>query len=236
MTLRVSNLTAGYGRAQVLRGVTLHARAGQIVALLGANGAGKTTLLRAISGLAAIHAGTVALSGTDTTRSPAEKLVEAGLVHVPQGRHLFRDMTVRENLEMGAYLIGGRKVTEERIGEVFSLFPILRERAKRAASILSGGEQQMLAVGRALMSRPKCLLLDEPSLGLAPKTFGLILDAVSGVNKAGTTILIAEQNAAKVLRLAHYAYVLENGKIAAEGESEALLSSGQIRSSYLGAA
>jgi branched-chain amino acid transport system ATP-binding protein len=227
---------AGYGRAQVLRGVSLQVEAGRIVALLGANGAGKTTLLRAISGLVTINAGTIALSGTDTTRYPAEKLVEAGLVHVPQGRHLFRDMTVLENLEMGAYLIGVRKVAEERIGEVFRLFPILRERAKRAASVLSGGEQQMLAIGRALMSRPKCLLLDEPSVGLAPKTFGLILDVVSGVNKAGTTILIAEQNAAKVLRFAHYAYVLENGKIAAEGESEALLSSGQIRSSYLGAA
>jgi branched-chain amino acid transport system ATP-binding protein len=236
MTLVVSNLTAGYGRAQVLRGVTLHVRAGQIVTLLGANGAGKTTLLRAISGLATIHDGSIALSGADTTHYPAEKFVEAGLVHVPQGRHLFRDMTVLENLEMGAYLVDGRKAAEAQIGDVFRLFPILRERAKRPASILSGGEQQMLAIGRGLMSRPKCLLLDEPSLGLAPKTFGLILDVVSGVNEAGTTILIAEQNAAKVLRLAHYAYVLENGKIAAEGESEALLSSGQIQSSYLGAA
>jgi branched-chain amino acid transport system ATP-binding protein len=236
MTLHVSNLMAGYGRAHALRGVSLHVGAGQIVALLGANGAGKTTLLRAISGLAAIHAGTITLFGTDTTGYPAEKLVESGLVHVPQGRHLFRDMTVIENLEMGAYLIGGRKVAEERIGEVFNLFPVLRERAKRAASILSGGEQQMLAIGRALMSKPKCLLLDEPSLGLAPKTFALILDVASGINQAGTSILIAEQNAAKVLRLAHYAYVLENGKIAAEGESETLLSSGQIQSSYLGAA
>jgi branched-chain amino acid transport system ATP-binding protein len=145
-------------------------------------------------------------------------------------------MTVLENLEMGAYLASGRKVAEERISEVFCLFPILRERAKRAASVLSGGEQQMLAIGRALMSRPKCLLLDEPSLGLAPKTFSLILDVVSRVSKANTAILIAEQNAAKVLRIAHYAYVLENGKIAAEGESGALLSSGQIRSAYLGAA
>ncbi len=236
MTLRVSNLSAGYGRAQVLRGITLHAKAGQIVALLGANGAGKTTLLRAISGLATIHAGTITLSGIDVTRYPVEKLVEKGLGHVPQGRHLFRDMTVLENLEMGAYLVGAREVTEERIGEVFRLFPVLRERAKRAASILSGGEQQMLAIGRALMSRPGCLLLDEPSLGLAPKSFDLILETLSGVNKAGTTILIAEQNAAKVLRLAHYAYVLENGKINAQGESAALLSSGQIRSSYLGAA
>jgi branched-chain amino acid transport system ATP-binding protein len=227
---------AGYGRALVLRGVTIHVGPGQIVALLGANGAGKTTLLRAISGLAAIHAGTITLFGTDTTGYLAEKLVETGLVHVPQGRHLFRDMTVLENLEMGAYLIGGRMVAEERIGEVFRLFPVLRERAKRAASILSGGEQQMLAIGRALMSRPKCLLLDEPSLGLAPITFALILDVVSGINRAGTSILIAEQSAAKVLRLAHYAYVLENGKIAAEGESVALLSSGQIQSSYLGAA
>ena len=236
MTLQVSNLSAGYGRAKVLRGITLHAKKGQIVTLLGANGAGKTTLLRAISGLATIHAGTITLFGTDVTRYPVEKLVEKGLGHVPQGRHLFRDMTVLENLEMGAYLIGARKLTEERIGEVFTLFPVLRERAKRAASILSGGEQQMLAIGRALMSRPQCLLLDEPSLGLAPKSFDLILDTLSGVNKAGTAILIAEQNAAKVLRLAHYAYVLENGKVNAQGESAALLSSGQIQSSYLGAA
>jgi branched-chain amino acid transport system ATP-binding protein len=236
MTLRVSDLTAGYSRGRVLRGVSLQAGPGKIVALLGANGAGKTTLLRAISGLATIHGGTISLFGTDTTRYAAEALVEAGLAHVPQGRHLFLDMTVRENLEMGTYLIGTRKVAEEHIGEIFGLFPALHERAKRAASVLSGGEQQMLAIGRALVSRPKCLLLDEPSLGLAPKTLDLILEVVSGVNKTGTTILIAEQNAAKVLRLAHYAYVLENGKIAAEGDSESLLSSGEIQSSYMGAA
>jgi branched-chain amino acid transport system ATP-binding protein len=236
MTLTVHNLSAGYGRLPVLRGVSIQAGSGKIVALLGANGAGKSTFLRALSGLATIHAGSVTLFGQDTTRVPAERLVEAGLIHVPQGRHLFRDMSVRENLEMGAYLVGDRSVAEARIDRVFNLFPILRERQKRAAAILSGGEQQMLAIGRALMSGPRCLLLDEPSLGLAPKTFDLILDVVRGINAEGTLILIAEQNAMKVLRLAHYSYVIENGRIATEGTSEALLTNGQIRASYLGAA
>jgi branched-chain amino acid transport system ATP-binding protein len=236
MTLTVHNLSAGYGRLPVLRGVSIQAGSGKIVALLGANGAGKSTFLRALSGLATIHAGSVTLFGQDTTGVPAETLVEAGLIHVPQGRHLFRDMSVRENLEMGAYLLDDRSVAEARIDRVFSLFPILRERQKRAAAILSGGEQQMLAIGRALMSGPRCLLLDEPSLGLAPKTFDLILDVVRGINAEGTLILIAEQNAMKVLRLAHYSYVIENGRIATEGTSEALLTNGHIRASYLGAA
>ncbi len=236
MTLCAENLSAGYGRFPVLRSVNIRLGAGQIVALLGANGAGKTTLMRALSGLATIHGGAVLLFGTNTTRWPSVKLVRNGLIHVPQGRRLFRDMTVRENLEMGAYLLGDHAVMEARMNEVFSLFPVLHERAGQRASVLSGGEQQMLAIGRALMTGPRCLLLDEPSLGLAPKTFGLILNVVRNINANGTSILIAEQNASKVLRLAHYSYVLENGRIAAEGASEALLANGQIRTSYLGEA
>ncbi len=235
MRLTVTNLSAGYGRVPVLRGISIEAGTGQIVALLGANGAGKTTLLRAISGLATIHGGSVSLLGSNLARLSAVQRVKAGLIHVPQGRHLFASMSVRENLEMGGYLLGSARTAETRMQEVFELFPILRERAHRAAAILSGGEQQMLALGRALMSGPRLLLLDEPSLGLAPKTFSLILEAVRQINECGTTVLVAEQNAAKVLRLAHYAYVIENGRIAAEGDGPALLANGQIRESYLGA-
>jgi branched-chain amino acid transport system ATP-binding protein len=236
MTLSVTNLSAGYGRVPVLRGINLAVAKGQIVGLLGGNGAGKTTLLRTLSGLATIQSGSIALFGANATRLPAGRLVEIGLVHVPQGRHLFRDMTVHENLEMGAYVVNDKAIAQARMERVLGLFPILRERSGQAAALLSGGEQQMLALGRAIMSEPRLLLLDEPSLGLAPKTFDLILDVVRDLNRGGTAILVAEQNTSKVLRLAHYSYVLENGRIIAEGESDALLADDRIRTSYLGAA
>jgi branched-chain amino acid transport system ATP-binding protein len=236
MTLKILNLSAGYGRFPVLKNLTLEAKQGEIVALLGANGAGKTTLLRAISGLATVREGSISLFGANTTYWPAVRLVLAGLIHVPQGRKLFGEMSVRENLEMGAYLTSSRQTFAERMEQVYAMFPILRERSKQPAAVLSGGEQQMLAIGRALMAGPRFLLMDEPSLGLAPKTFDLILAVAKRINAAGTGILIAEQNAAKVLRLAHRAYVIENGRISAEGHGESLLLSGQIRASYLGAA
>jgi branched-chain amino acid transport system ATP-binding protein len=235
MRLRLSHFCAGYGRVPVVRDISLEIGEGRIVGLLGANGAGKTTLMRAISGLTTMQGGTIEFGGSDVTGLSSAQLVERGLIQVPQGRHLFGEMSVRENLEMGAYLVAGQ-TARARILDVFSLFPILRERERQPAAFLSGGEQQMLAVGRALMSGPRCLLMDEPSLGLAPKTFDLILDVVKRINGAGTTVFIAEQNARKVLRVAHYCYVLENGRIATEGESRALFADDRIQRSYLGVA
>jgi branched-chain amino acid transport system ATP-binding protein len=235
MTLRLTGFSAGYGRVPVVRDVSLDIAEGKIVGLLGANGAGKTTLMRAVSGLATMQGGRMEFAGGDVTGLSSAALVARGLVQVPQGRHLFGEMSVRENLEMGAYLAASQ-ATQARMQEVFSLFPILRERERQPAALLSGGEQQMLAVGRALMSGPRCLLMDEPSLGLAPKAFDLILDVVKRINGGGTTVFIAEQNARKVLRIAHYAYVLENGRIATEGESAVLLADDRIQRSYLGVA
>jgi branched-chain amino acid transport system ATP-binding protein len=235
MTLRLSHFCAGYGRVPVVRDISLEIGEGKIVGLLGANGAGKTTLMRAVSGLATMQGGSVEFAGSDATGWSSARRVARGLIQVPQGRHLFGEMSVRENLEMGAYLIAGQ-ATQTRMQEVFLLFPILREREGQPAALLSGGEQQMLAIGRALMSGPRCLLMDEPSLGLAPKTFDLILDVVKRINEAGTTVFIAEQNARKVLRVAHYGYVLENGRVAVEGESRALLADDRIQRSYLGVA
>jgi branched-chain amino acid transport system ATP-binding protein len=235
MSLRLTEFCAGYGRVPVVRDINLEIATGRIVGLLGANGAGKTTLMRAVSGLATVQGGRMEFSGNDVTGLSSADLVARGLIQVPQGRHLFGEMSVRENLEMGAYLVAGQD-EKTRMQEVFSLFPILRERERQAAALLSGGEQQMLAVGRALMSGPRCLLMDEPSLGLAPKAFDLILDVVKRINAAGTTVFIAEQNARKVLRVAHYCYVLENGRIAAEGESSVLLADDRIQRSYLGVA
>ena len=235
MTLRLTRFCAGYGRVPVVRDISLEIGEGQIVGLLGANGAGKTTLMRALSGLVTMQGGRIEFSGRDVTGWPSARRVAHGLIQVPQGRHLFGEMSVRENLEMGAYLVAS-EATQTRMQEVFSLFPILQERERQPAALLSGGEQQMLAVGRALMSGPRCLLMDEPSLGLAPKTFDLILDVVKRINSAGTTVFVAEQNARKVLRVAHYAYVLENGRIVAEGESSTLLADDRIQRSYLGVA
>jgi branched-chain amino acid transport system ATP-binding protein len=233
MSLRLTGFCAGYGRVPVVREINLDIGEGRIVGLLGANGAGKTTLMRAVSGLATMQGGRIEFAGNDVTSLSSADLVTRGLIQVPQGRHLFGEMSVRENLEMGAYLVSGQD-EKARMQEVFSLFPILRERERQAAALLSGGEQQMLAVGRALMSGPRCLLMDEPSLGLAPKAFDLILDVVKRINAGGTTVFIAEQNARKVLRVAHYCYVLENGRIATEGESSMLLADDRIQRSYLG--
>jgi branched-chain amino acid transport system ATP-binding protein len=233
MTLRLTEFCAGYGRVPVVRDISLTIGEGRIVGLLGANGAGKSTLMRAMSGLATMQGGRIEFAGSDVTGFSSAELVARGLIQVPQGRHLFGEMSVRENLEMGAYLVPGQ-AEKARMQDVFSLFPILRERERQPAALLSGGEQQMLAVGRALMSGPRCLLMDEPSLGLAPKAFDLILDVVKRINGSGTTVFIAEQNARKVLRVAHYCYVLESGRIATEGESSVLLADDRIQRSYLG--
>jgi branched-chain amino acid transport system ATP-binding protein len=232
--LEVRDLSAGYGRISVLRDISLSVPVGKIVALLGANGAGKTTLMRAITGLASIHAGSVTFAGNAVTGRAPETLVREGLVLVPQGRLLFGDMTVRENLEMGAFTVTDRGSFETQLSRVETLFPILRERRDQMAGLLSGGEQQMLAVARALMSSPRCLLLDEPSLGLSPKAFIGIIDAIRRVNDEGIPVLIAEQNVRRILRLAHYVYVLENGRIDFEDEGKKLMADDRIRASYLG--
>ena len=234
MTLRLTEFCAGYDRIPVIRDINLEIEEGRIVGLLGANGAGKTTLMRAISGLATMQGGRIEFAGNDVTSLSSADLVTRGLIQVPQGRHLFGEMSVRENLEMGAYLVSGQD-EKARMQEVFSLFPILRERERQAAALLSGGEQQMLAVGRALMSGPRCLLMDEPSLGLAPKAFDLILDVVKRINAGGTTVFIAEQNARKVLRMAHHCYVLENGTVAFDAPASELLHDPRIEKTYLGA-
>ena len=202
--LEVRDLHAGYGRVPVLRGVSLSVPPNHIVGLLGANGAGKTTLIRAISGLAAVHSGDIRLHGTSLTRIRPERVVRHGLVQVPQGRLLFAEMSVEENLEMGAYTVRDNAAFAAALERVHAMFPVLRERARQPAAVLSGGEQQMLALGRALMSSPRCLLLDEPSLGLAPKALDTILDVVERIRAAGTPVLIADQNARKVLQLAQY--------------------------------
>ncbi|TMJ45868.1 MAG: ABC transporter ATP-binding protein, partial [Alphaproteobacteria bacterium] len=202
--LEVRDLHAGYGRVPVLRGVSLSVPPTHIVGLLGANGAGKTTLIRAISGLAAVHSGDIRLHGTSLTRIRPERVVRHGLVQVPQGRLLFAEMSVEENLEMGAYTVRDNAAFAAALERVHAMFPVLRERARQPAAVLSGGEQQMLALGRALMSSPRCLLLDEPSLGLAPKALDTILDVVERIRAAGTPVLIADQNARKVLQLAQY--------------------------------
>lgn len=208
--------------------------AGKIVALLGVNGAGKTTLMRAIVGLASIYAGTITFAGERVTGRAPETLVRAGLVLVPQGRLLFGDMTVRENLEMGAFAVADRDTVQAQLTRVEALFPILRERASQPAALLSGGEQQMLALARALMSSPHCLLLDEPSLGLSPKAFGTIIEAIRRIKALGTAVLIAEQNVRRILRMADYVYVLESGRIALADEGRRLTADARVRASYLG--
>jgi len=233
--LEIKNLRAGYGHIIVLREVSIRVSQDQIVGLLGANGAGKTTLIRAISGLASIHAGEIRLLGERVSNMSAQALVRRGLIQIPQGRLLFGEMSVRENLELGAYLIWTREDFDRQLEFVHTLFPILRERADQSAGLLSGGEQQMLALARALMGKPRCLLLDEPSLGLAPKVFNTILDAVRHIHQRGIPVLIAEQNVRKILKFADYCYVLQNGRVVLEGEPQSLSGEAEVRASYLGA-
>jgi branched-chain amino acid transport system ATP-binding protein len=232
--LRIEGLVSGYTALAVLKGISLEVGANDIVGVLGANGAGKTALLRAISALNRVQSGRIEFEGESLAGASADAVVRRGVIQVPQGRLLFGSMTVRENLEMGAYLQHDRQRTAERLDQVCSLFPVLHERAAQQAALLSGGEQQMLAVGRALMSNPRLLLLDEPSLGLAPKVFDTILEKVGEIHRAGAAILIAEQNARKVLRFASHCYVLQNGAIAFHGSSAALQHDPRIEQSYLG--
>jgi len=232
--LEVRDLRVRYGAIEALRGVNLQVGAGQVVALIGANGAGKSTTLRAVSRMIPVAAGTVELQGEDVTRLASHQLVARGMAHAPEGRGIFLNLTVRENLELGAYLRTDRGEIVADADKAYALFPILAERRDQVAGTLSGGEQQMLAVARALMSRPKLLLLDEPSLGLAPQVVEKIFAVLREVNEGGVALLLVEQNAHKALQLAHRAYVLETGQIVMSGTGRELLQSPEVRKAYLG--
>jgi len=232
--LEVSAISVAYGDVRVLHRVSLRVEAGEIVSLLGANGAGKTTTLRAISGLIPVQEGAVTFEGRPLTGLSPSRIVEQGIAHVPEGRQLFTNMTVEENLEMGAYLPQAKAAGVETLARVLELFPRLGERQRQVAGTLSGGEQQMVAIGRALMSRPRLLVLDEPSLGLAPIVVKSIFETVKRINADGTTVLLVEQNLAESLRLSDRGYVLETGKIAMEGRGIDLLADPHTRKAFLG--
>jgi branched-chain amino acid transport system ATP-binding protein len=232
--LQVQDLTVHYGAIQALRGISLEVPAGQVVALIGANGAGKTTTLRAVSRMIRASAGSIHFDGQDIGRLPSDALVARGMAHAPEGRGIFLNLTVKENLELGAYLRRDRNAILQDAQNAYKLFPVLGERKSQVAGTLSGGEQQMLAVGRALMSKPPLMLLDEPSLGLAPQVVARIFGVLAEVNQAGVALLLVEQNAHKALQLAHRAYVLETGNVVMEGTGKELLASPEVRRAYLG--
>ena len=236
MLLEIENITLLYGRIQALHGISLEVAEGEIVALIGANGAGKSTTMRAISGLRPIASGSIRFNGRDITRLRADLRVIQGICQAPEGRGIFPGMTVLENLEMGAYTRRDRSAINADLDRVFGLFPRLQERRRQAGGTLSGGEQQMLAVGRALMSRPKLLLLDEPSMGLAPMLIQQIFEIVTEINQQGTTILLVEQNAQQALSRAHRGYVLETGRIVRSGTGAELLHDPAVKEAYLGVA
>ena len=232
--LALDSVAAGYGDVLAVRSISLEVAPGECVALIGANGAGKTTTLRAIAGLLPLRGGRILFEGRPLAGLAPREIVALGLAHVPEGRQVFASLTVLENLEMGARTPAARAARRETLDEVFALFPRLKERAPQAAGTLSGGEQQMLAIGRALMARPRLLLLDEPSLGLAPIAVRSIMEIVATVNRRGTTILLVEQNVRRALALCGRGYVVENGVVALVGSREELLRSDHVRQAYLG--
>lgn len=233
--LKVENLSVHYGMIQAVRDVSFEVNEGEVVSLIGANGAGKTTILRTLSGLVRPSSGNIEFLGQEIQKMPAQKIVAGGLSQVPEGRHVFPGLTVMENLEMGAFLKKNREENQANLKKVFSRFPRLEERKNQDAATLSGGEQQMLAMGRALMSTPKLLLLDEPSMGLAPIFIQEIFDIIQDIQKQGTTVLLIEQNANKALAISDRGYVLETGKIVLSGTGKELASSEEVRKAYLGA-
>jgi len=232
--LSLTQVCSGYGAIEALKGITLHVEKGEIVTLIGANGAGKTTTLRTITGLVAATSGEVVFEGKKLNGVATHKIAAMGISMVPEGRAVFANLTVMENLEMGAYLQRDKAKRQKELDRVFDMFPRLKERTRQAAGTLSGGEQQMLAIGRALMAHPRLLLLDEPSLGLAPLLVHTIFEAVDEINKEGTTILLVEQNANAALRHSHRAYVLETGCIVMEGASAELAADQRVKEAYLG--
>jgi branched-chain amino acid transport system ATP-binding protein len=235
MNLEIKDLRVHYGKIEAIKGVSVVVNQGEIVTLIGANGAGKTTILKTISGLRPVSSGSITLDGEDINKIPAHKRVNLGISQVPEGRGIFPGMTVLENLEMGKFIRKDRKSEmEEDLDRIYTLFPRLKERVSQAGGTLSGGEQQMLAMGRALMARPKVLLLDEPSMGLAPQMIANIFRIITEINKQGVTILLVEQNAQQALQRAHRAYILETGNVTKEAKAADLLNDPAVREAYLG--
>ncbi|HEM3623972.1 TPA: ABC transporter ATP-binding protein [Streptococcus suis] len=232
--LKVENLSVHYGVIEAVKNVSFEVNEGEVVTLIGANGAGKTSILRTISGLVRPSSGTISFLGNEIQKVPARKIVADGLSQVPEGRHVFAGLTVMENLEMGAFLRNNREESQANLKKIFARFPRLEERKNQDAATLSGGEQQMLAMGRALMSQPKLLLLDEPSMGLAPIFIQEIFDIIQDIQKQGTTVLLIEQNANKALAIADRGYVLETGKVVLSGTGKELLTSEEVKKAYLG--
>ncbi len=232
--LVVENLFVNYNVIKALKDISCQVKQGEIVALIGANGAGKTTILNAISGIVPTASGRISFLGNDINGVPPHLIVKQGISQVPEGRRVFANMSVLENLEMGAYIRSDAKAVKDEIEQVFQRFPRLRERIKQLAKTLSGGEQQMLAMGRALMSRPKLLLLDEPSMGLAPMLVEQIFSIIKEINAGGTTIMLVEQNANMALSIAHRAYVLETGEVVLSGQAKELAENPEVRKAYLG--
>ena len=232
--LEVKDLHVYYGMIHAIKGVSFHVNEGEIIALIGANGAGKTTILHTITGLLTPKGGQVMFEGKDITKTPAHKIVELGMAHVPEGRRVFAQLSVYQNLKMGAYTRSDKNEIEESLEMVYKRFPRLEERKNQMAGTLSGGEQQMLAMGRALMSKPRIILMDEPSMGLSPILVNEIFDIIQSVSASGTTVLLVEQNAKKALAIADRAYVLETGKISLDGNAKDLLNDDSIKKAYLG--
>lgn len=232
--LEVKDLEVYYGVIQAIKGISFEVNKGEVIALIGANGAGKTTTLHTVTGLISPKKGHVTFEGKDITKVPAHKIVSMGMAHVPEGRRVFAELSVYENLRMGAYTRKDKNEIEESLANVYKRFPRLEERKNQMAGTLSGGEQQMLAMGRALMSKPKIILMDEPSMGLSPILVNEIFDIIRAVSESGTTVLLVEQNAKKALAIADRAYVLETGKIVLEGNAKDLLEDDSIKKAYLG--
>lgn len=232
--LQVENLQVFYGVIQAIKGISFEVNEGEIVALIGANGAGKTTILHTVTGLVPTKAGHIQFEGKDLLKTPSHKIVGMGMAHVPEGRRIFQELSVYENLQLGAFTRRDKSEIAETLKMVYQRFPRLEERKKQIAGTLSGGEQQMLAIGRALMSKPRIILMDEPSMGLSPLFVSEIFDIIQEINKAGTTVLIVEQNAKKVLSIASRAYVLETGKIILSGEAQSLMNDDSVKRAYLG--
>jgi branched-chain amino acid transport system ATP-binding protein len=232
--LEISNLVCRYGKVEAVKGVSLSIKAGQLVVLIGANGAGKSTTLRAISGILPRAAGRLVFDGEDITRCSAQQVLARGIAHCPEGRKVFPYMTVNENLDMGAYLRRDHEAVEADRERIFQQFPRLAERRSQVAGTLSGGEQQMLAIGRAIMSKPKLIMFDEPSLGLAPNIVEQVFTIIDGIRRSGTTVLMVEQNAYSALEMCDYAYLLEAGSIVLSGSGDELIDDEHVRSAYLG--
>ena len=232
--LEIKDLKVQYGVIKAIKGVSFEVRAGEVIALIGANGAGKTTILHTISGLIASTEGSISFEGKDITRLPGNKIVYLGMAHVPEGRRVFSQLTVLQNLKMGAYTRKDKKEINDSLEMVYKKFPRLEERKNQTAGTLSGGEQQMLAMGRALMSHPKIILMDEPSMGLSPIFVEEIFNIIKEISASGTTVLLVEQNAKKALSIANRAYVLETGKIVLEGDADKLMNDESVKKAYLG--